>query len=606
MMAKQKKHTTQKPVSTVKNKTAVKKKDHRIFIYAILIAVLTFLVFSNSLRNDFVKNFDDILYFSSADNAKALNANDIADIFTTNVAGIYHPLTILSLAVERNLFGPNAMHFHFFNLLIHVINVLLVFWFIYLLTKKIEISVIVALFFGIHPMHVESVAWISERKDVLYTLFFLASLITYLKYLKDETKYKYLIYSIILFLLSLLSKSAAVCLAPLIVLIDYYQKRKFNSKVVLEKIPFFLLALLFGIISLMSQKSAGAMGSINNLHPDYSFIDRILMFCYSIMFYIGKAILPLNLSAIHYYPDKSSGALPILYYLAPIGIALIIFLIAKLNKFRKDLVFGFLFYLITIFLVLQFIPVGYALVSERYSYVPYIGLLFILGKFFCDFADNKFSNYSKPRKNYIVLIIAFFAVMFLYLTYERNNVWKNDVTLFSDVIEKNTEAGHAYWARGNGKYDKKDYNGALSDFNEAITNHYRFADVYNSRGKCYYEMDSIEAALSDYSMALKTDSSLALAYYNRGHTKQVLQDYLGSIIDFKKAIENDVQNPGLVYNEMSYSQYQIKDFQNALASTNKAIELDPEYAQTYLTNKTKIEKAIEENLHPADTNKVGK
>ncbi len=569
------------------NKKINKNKDSKIFVYAILIAILTIIVFSDSIRNYFVNNFDDIMYISSANNAKALIVKDIGTIFSSYVAGIYHPLTLLSLTIEINLFGTDATHFHLVNLVIHIFNVLLVFWFIYLLTKRIEICVIVALFFGIHPMHVESVSWISERKDVLYTLFFLGSLIAYLKYLKDGTKYKYLCYSVILFLLSLLSKSAAVCLAPIIVLIDYYLSRKFVLKTIIEKVPYFLLAIIFGIVSLTSQSSAVAMSALSDFK--FSFIDRILLVSYSVMFYIIKALAPFYLSAIHYYPLKIGGMLPIEYYLAPIGIAFILFLIIKFRKIRKELIFGFLFYLISIFFVLQFIPVGYAIVSERYSYVPYIGLFFIAGKLYCDFADNKFGNYSKAGRNYIIFFVAIISLMFSYLTYERNKIWKNDVVLFDDVINKNPEVGHCYWARGNAKYELNNIEAALCDYNIAIEHNYKYADVYDSRAKCYFDMDSIPLAIESYTEAIKLDNKYALAYYNRAHARQKLMDYIGSIDDYKKAIENNIDNIGFVYNEISFSQMNLNDLQNALISVNKAIELDPDYASEYIINKAKIE-----------------
>ena len=588
-MAKAKNTKGKKQVAATKNKTINNNKDKKVIIYAMLIALLTIIVFSNSLKNSFVYNFDDIIYTTSADNAKALTANDIGTIFSSYVAGIYHPLTVLSLAIETNLFGSGAFHFHFFNLLIHVLNVLLVFWLTHLLTKRIEIAVIVALFFGIHPMHVESVSWISERKDVLYTFFFLGSLIAYLKYIYDDTKYKYLIYSLILFLFSLMSKSAAVCLAPLIVLFDFYMKRKYILKTYLEKIPYFLLSLIFGIVSILSQSSAGATSALTDFNFDFSFFDKIFLVSYAVMFYIVKAIAPFSLSVIHYYPLKTGGALPLLYYLAPLGIALIVFLIYKFKNVRKELIFGFLFFLITIILVLQFIPVGFAIVAERYSYIPYIGLFFITGKLYCDYTDNKFGNYSKKMKNYIVFIFAGIALLFSVLTFERNTVWKNDITIFDDVIAKNPDVGHCYWARGNSKFNVDDIQGALSDYNEAINHNYKYATAYNSRAKCYFKMDSLKLAIDGYTEAINIDNKYALAYYNRAHAKQKQMDYAASIDDYKKAIENKIENIAFVYNEMSFSQFNLNDFPNALISVNKAIEADPKFASEYIVNKAKIE-----------------
>ena len=265
------------------------KKKNIITLYVISLLILTFIVFYNSLHNFFITNLDDSLYIAAADNLKHLTSSDFHTMFCTFIAGNYHPLAILSLTIDFSFHGQNAFPYHLINLMFHLANVALVFWFIYLLLKRVEAAFIVALFFAIHPMHVESVAWISERKDVLYTFFFLASLIAYFLYMKDVKRYGYFIFSIVLFILSLMSKSAAVSLAPVVVLIDYYSGRKFTWKVIAEKIPFFMLSLLFGILAIFSQKSGDAL---NNISPIFSIIDRIFLLCYGIMFYIVRLVAP--------------------------------------------------------------------------------------------------------------------------------------------------------------------------------------------------------------------------------------------------------------------------------------------------------------------------
>ncbi len=575
------------PVAVNKTKKNAGKKKNEITLYVISLLVLTFIVFYNSLHNFFITNLDDSLYIAAADNLKHLTSADFSTMFGTFIAGNYHPLAILSLAIDFSFNGQNAFPYHLINLLFHLANVVLVFWFIYLLLKRAEVAIIVALFFAIHPMHVESVAWISERKDVLYSFFFFSSLVAYLLYTKDVKKYGYYIFSIVLFILSLMSKSAAVSLAPVIVLIDYYKGRKFNWKVIAEKIPFFILSMLFGILAIYSQKSSDAL---NNLSPIFSVIDRLFLVSYGIMFYLVKLIAPFNLAAFHYYPDKTGGMLPWIYYLAPLGIAAVIFLFIKLKKIRKELMFGLLFFFFTIATVLQFLPVGFAIVAERYTYVPYIGLFFIAAKLYCDFTDNKFGNYSKSRKNYIVLLIAAFALFFCFTTFERNKQWKNGIILFDDIIAKNPEKGHAYWARGNGKFDLNDVSGALADFELAIKYNHHPAVVYNNRANCWYMMDSVEKSISGYNEAIKVDSTYAMAYYNKATAEQKLKDYMASVPDYKKAIHYNFQNMSWAYSGMGYSQFMLNDLPQALANINKAIEIKPDYSPAWF-NKGNIEYA---------------
>jgi protein O-mannosyl-transferase len=558
-----------------------------IFVCLFFLVVLTYLVFSNSLKNYFIINFDDNLYVMGVQDLKNLSYADVKTIFTTIIKEYYHPLAILSLAVDYHFYGLDAYHFHLTNLIFHIANVILVFRLIYILCKRIEAAFIVSLFFAVHPMHVESVSWISERKDVLYTFFFLFSLISYLIYLKNDKKYGYLVLSLIFFIFSLLSKPAATCLTVAIVLFDYYWMRKFTLRVILEKVPFLLLSITFGIIAISAQKSVGAL---NDLSMVYSYFDRIFLISFSFMFYIVKAVFPFNLSAIYYYPDKINGWLPMNYYIAPLGIAFIIFMIIKFTKIRRELLFGFVFYFVTIALVLQFIPVGFAIVSERYSYVPYIGLFFIVGKLYCDFVDNKFGNFNKTRRNYINFLILLLAALFSFGSHERNKVWSSGIALFSDIIEKNPDRGHAYFARGNAKYENKDKPGALADFQDAIKHNYKSPMVYNNRADCYGHMDSTAKAIIGFTEAINLDSTFGSAYFNRALAKQKIKDYAGSVDDYKKAIKYDF-NAIEAYNQIGYSLLRLKKLKESLPYFDKAIHLKPGFAAAY-HNRAMVEHSL--------------
>ena len=223
--------------------------------YKVLLAVvliLTLIVFSNSFKNNFLVNWDDDGYILNNPTIQHLDKGSIHEIFTSFHMGNYHPLTTLTYALEYKFFKLDPLPYHWLNLIFHLCNVVLVFLFIKLLSKKNLAAVITAVLFAVHPMHVESVAWISELKDVLYTFFFLLSLLFYMQFAKKKNPAVYIL-SLLMFVLSLLSKSAAVVLPVLLFLIDYFQSHKQNVKSVLLKVPFFILALIFGIIALKSQ-----------------------------------------------------------------------------------------------------------------------------------------------------------------------------------------------------------------------------------------------------------------------------------------------------------------------------------------------------------------
>src|SRR3989339_423851 len=220
-------------------------QKRNIIFSVCLILIVTFISYHSSIKNDFV-NWDDNLYITGTNKIRELSLKSIVNFFT-------------SFDIEYKFFKLNPHAYHLTNLILHLINCLLVFWLIVLLSKKASVSFIVALLFGIHPLHVESVAWISERKDVLYALFYLGSIISYIYYLKGETLHfiqgdskkqndggkKYYYYSIFLFLLSLLSKSMAVTLPFVLILTDYLNNKKINKNTLKEKIPFFILSIVF-------------------------------------------------------------------------------------------------------------------------------------------------------------------------------------------------------------------------------------------------------------------------------------------------------------------------------------------------------------------------
>ena len=218
-------------------------KNHKIILSLCLILAIPAISFFPSLKNDFL-NWDDPQYVTENKMITELSWRNIETIFDSIYMGHYHPLTLLSYALEYRFFKLNPFAYHLTNLILHLINGLLVFWLIWMLKGGVLTSLVVSLLFGIHPLHVESVAWISERKDLLCSFFFLGSLVVYLTYLKTRRRRFYFL-SLFLFLLSLLSKSMAVTLPLVLVLCDYLLDRKFDRKCLIEKIPFLGNGLYF-------------------------------------------------------------------------------------------------------------------------------------------------------------------------------------------------------------------------------------------------------------------------------------------------------------------------------------------------------------------------
>jgi tetratricopeptide (TPR) repeat protein len=462
----------------------------------------------------------------------------------------------------------NPSGYHLSNLAFHLLNTILVFRLIFLLSRKKETSTIVALFFAIHPLHVETVSFLSQRKDLLYTSFYLASLISYVHHIKGKSKSSFLIASLLFFLLSLLSKSMAVTLPVLLLLIDYYWGRRLTWRSVYSKTPFFVLSLVFGITAILSQKAYGAIIDL----PAFSVLERVFLVSYACVFYIFKLFAPLNLSAMYYYPTRSAaGMLPLEYYLAPVVIMLIIWGIFKTVKFRKDLVFGLGFYLITISLVLQIIPVGSAIVAERYTYVPYIGLFFLIGQFYSAIAAGT-SRFARTMKPVLLSLLIGYAVLFSFATWHRNKVWKNSFTLWSDVINKNPSVTVAYYNRGVAKFNAKDFSGAVDDYSKALKLKPDYAEAYKNRGESRARLKDYAGAVEDFDKAIAVNPDDGEAYFNRGKAKNRLKDYAGAIADFDRNLLIQPEHVDAYFNRAK-SKNALKDYEGVVTDLTKVIEL---------------------------------
>jgi len=591
------------PNTPKKNPNLLKNKDNNNYIalYLTLIIVLTFIAFSNCLNNGFA--WDDDIQVVNNHDIRALTTFNISKIFTSYYIGMYQPLTTLSYAIEYKFAGLNPLLYHADNLLLHLLNVILVFFLIYSLTNKINISAIVVLFFGIHPMNVETVAWVSARSNLLCTLFFLGGLITYIKYVRKSTVHslqsteksqsiKYYFLTLLLFIFSLLSKSAAVCFPLVLILIDYYlpglhrlncdnydKSFKFqvlSFKLLLNKIPFFVIALLIGIVNIYSHKEG-----IADTSPSFSIIDRIFLVCYSTSFYIIKLFIPTGLCALHFYPVKLSGLLPIEYYLSAAFLAVVIVLIVliKQGQLKKDILFGAFFYLFTIALVIQILSLGgNAITAERYSYLPYIGLVFAVGTIY---DNSKIKNQKSKVKNLLIYIFLFIVVIVLSATsYNRNKVWVSSLVLYSDMIEKNPNYDEGYYNRATIYSSMKQYPEAINDYSMAIKLKPNYYDAFNNRGVANFNLKKYEEALKDYDMAIKIKPDFIDAYKNRGVIYCDLKEYNKAIEDYDIAIK---LNPNYAegYENRGTINAMLKNYKGALKDYNVLIELKPNRASAY-------------------------
>ena len=435
------------------------------------ISVLTYLFFREILNNE-LTNWDDLGYIITNPLIKDSSAEGIKKIFSTDnpVMGNYHPLTILLYALEYAKYGLQPWIYHFDSLIGHILVTIAVYFFVRVLTKRPVAAGIAALLFGIHPMHVETVAWAAGRKDIIYGFFYVLSLMCYVYYVRSvQGSKKWLWYSatIVLFAISLLAKSVGVTLPISMFLIDILEGRqlftggdskggllgdnkngKFNIALFLEKIPHFALALLFGILSVQAQKKIGALGTLD-VH--FTPIERIVIAAYNLCTYLWKLAIPVGMCNFYPYPVKVDDALPYSYYLYLLLVIGMLVAVWRYGRNNRMLIFGLGFFIVNIALLLQLIPVGGAVMSDRYTYLPYLGLFVIIGWFISGY----FQQPEKRQTGYMLTgAVVVISLIFGYLTTEQCKVWHDSISLWKDDIEKHPSNPVSYFYLGQEYYTR--------------------------------------------------------------------------------------------------------------------------------------------------------
>lgn len=526
--------------------------------------VLTFLAYLPVWRAQFV-NWDDNTYVVT--NLTIRSLGNFWDLMTVPVQGNYHPLTMLSLALNYAVSGLQPWSYHAVNLIFHLLNTYLVFRLAMQLSRdNVLIAYTVSLLFGIHPMHVESVAWVSERKDVLYSCFFLLGLLSYLKYL-DKQDQKALWVSLGWFVLSLASKPAAVIFPVVLFLVDLWRRRQIDLKVLLEKIPFLVLAGLVGYLTFQAQATSGATDSKDL----FTLGSRVLFFFYGFMVYFLKMLVPVSLAA--FYPFPTIGAdWPIGYWIAPAFFVLVAAACWLARKKYPVVAFGIGFYFINLVLVLQLFPVGSAVVAERYTYMPYIGLFFVLGWFLNEWFKDKTTN--------AVALVSGIGFILMVMAFRQAAVWENSLTLWDNSA--NTHPSHlAYCLRGNIYYEKKQDAKALADYNAALALKPDFISCLDDRGILYARAGKLEKALADFNRALQMQPNYKLALLNRAITYLDAKQFENAIRDYQQYLKMD-PDYAEAYNSIGICYQSLGQYQQSLEPFNEAIKRNSKVGNFYL------------------------
>ncbi len=534
-------------------------------------------VFSFSLFNGFI-NWDDTEYITENPLIRNLSLEGLGNIFSQLHYNGFLPVMELSLAIDYFFWDANPLGFHLTSVMLHLANVSLVYFFSYQLTLKKNVSLITALLFAIHPMHVESVAWAAERKDVLFSFFYLLSLIFYVKYLKSNFKFHFIILCFLFYGLSLFSKWSALPLPAVLLLLDYYFQRKSWKIALFEKLFFLAIPAL----SIYLHFSKGTI-----IAEQFPFFFRIFLGVHSLLFYLIKFIAPFNLSAVYPYPELKNGFLPAEYYFSlPLLIAMAMpafVFIKKLKGERRFVFFCIGFFILNLGMVLHFLsPIGGVVVAaDRYTYIPYCGLLLLVGFY----VEKQFEKSS--RKKFLVFLFTGILLSLSFYSISRSKTWKNSIVFFKDVLSKDSTIAFAWNNLGIAEADEGRQREAIACYSNAIKIRPDFSFAINNRALAYDATGQYDKAISDYNYAINLKRSDPMLFFNRALTHYHSGGLENAIKDLSEAIEiNPAESKyyikrGAVLNDIGNYSLALKDFLNALKISPQNAEVFNYIGVTY-------------------------
>lgn len=567
-------------------------------------------VYIQVLHHEFI-NYDDPVYILNNPYVQnGLTFFGIKWAFTTAHAANWHPLTWISHMVDVELYGLHSGLHHLTNLIFHLINTILVFFLFKRITNGVWEAWLIAVLFGLHPLHVESVAWVSERKDVLSTFFFLLGIRAYLSY--TNTKGILSCFLVILcFVFGMMAKQMVVTLPCVLLFFDFWPlgKMQENGKISLkkilisirEKIPFFVVSALGAGIALYTQKAGGAVSSLGKL----SVLDRISNAVISYWLYLVKTVAPVNLSFLYPHPGHIPLWQPLL---AVIPLILITWGAIRFMRTRPWILTGWLFYLVTLLPVIGIIQIGKQSMADRYTYIPLLGIFMIIA-----IETGRFIRAQQEKWKYpfvILLYILFTALQIL--TWNQVQHWKNTPSLYRHALRVKPDNYLVLINQGTYYMEKGVYQKAEKIFQEVMRINPDYARVHNNLGLLYEKQNEYNRAKFHYQKALELDPNssqsnlsrinLGIMYENQGdleaaqkqyqsvldkyplhsranYCKGILlfkkENYKEAILYLQKALIKDPDNPK-IRNSLAVSLAKTGKTEEAVKHLEKAMKFHPD------------------------------
>ena len=523
------------------------------------LAILTVIVFWSLKNCDFINLDDNIFVYENAYVQSGLNWNSIGQAFSSELVekSGWCPLTWLSLMLDYQIFGINPKGFHLMNLLFHVMNTILLFLVLRRMTKKLWPSAFVAALFAIHPLHVESVAWISERRDVLSTFFWMLTMGAYSYYVEHPGLRRYSLV-LLFFVLGLMAKQMVVTLPFVLLLLDYWPLQRFQAitpdhkiqsevfksvtseevkkpadpeykwsliyPLLWEKVPLFFLTILFSIMTYVAAQSVGFIYS--EYIPLFVRIGNAFV---SYSAYMGKMIWPSNLAVLYPYPE-----LLVTWHVLGSVLLLISITLAVIWRVKKSpyLATGWLWYIGTLVPVIGIVQLSAQAMADRYAYIPLTGLFIMVAWGVPDLLKKW--NY---RKEILVASSALSILCLSIVTWTQVGYWQNSITLYDHTLKVTDDNWALYNNRCIAYVDLGNYSQAIDDCSRGLEIRPGDVDTYISRGIAYAGLGNFKQAFEDYGRAIDIRPDFATAYYNRGFLYINQGNNISGCRDAQKACE---------------------------------------------------------------------
>jgi Tfp pilus assembly protein PilF len=510
------------------------RKDHQKsrapWVIGSALAVITLVVFFQVRAFDFII-YDDHAYVTANPQVQSgLSLRNLVWAFSTTQASNWHPLTWLSLMLDCHLFGANPGRLHLTNLLLHTASTVLLFIVLIKMTRAIWPSAFTAAAFALHPLHIQSVAWIAERKDVLSTLFWILTLLFYLRYTVRPSIARYVI-TLLAFALGLMAKPMLVSLPLVLLLLDYWPLGRFLNpkhsllKLLLEKIPFLFLAAVSSVITFVVQMQSGAVKDI----VKFPFTIRVINAFVSYVQYIVKMFCPANLSIFYPHPGRllhlSDAVVPVLLLIAITVLAI------RFARTHGYMFVGWLWYVVTLVPVIGIVQVGNQAMADRYTYIPLIGLFIIIA-----WGLPELLGRYAFRKTILVVAAAVVILAMTVSACLQLHYWQNSITIFERAVEINPGDRFAQANLGVAFLRKNIFDEAIAHFNKALEIDPCDAMSHLDIGVALYRKDKIDQAAFHFEKALQIDPcdveahlNLGTAYIQQGKTRQAIEQYTEAI-----------------------------------------------------------------------------